>query len=173
MILNDPPEPPPADVPPLAEGEDIDEENLTLRERFEAHRVNASCAGCHQRIDPLGFALENYDAAGIWRDSYSNGRSVDASGTLFGQHEFSNVVEFKDILLTEKQRFLRAFAKHLLSFAVGRQISVEDSLVIDRIVRETEADDYRFHSLIRSVVLSDSFLQRDRAAVTADGQASR
>ena len=174
VILNDPPEPPPADVPPLAEGDEIDEEKLTLRERFEAHRTNASCAGCHQRIDPLGFALENYNAAGIWRDTYDNGRPVDASGTLFGQHEFNNVVEFKEVLMSEKDRFLRAFAKHLLSFAIGREIGVEDSLVVDKIVRNTAADEYRFQSLIRNVVLSDSFLQHDATdVVSADRKTDR
>ena len=158
VILNDPPEPPPANVPPLAEQPAIDEEHLTLRERFAAHRQRADCAGCHQRIDPLGFALENYDAAGIWRETYANGREVDSSGTLFGRHEFTNIVDFKDALLVEQDRFTRAFAAHLLAFALGREVGVEDSLALDHIVNETAAADYRFHTLIKEIVLSAPFL---------------
>lgn len=159
VILNDPPPPPPGDVPPLADKPTADEENLTLRERFVAHRKDPACAGCHQRIDPLGFALENFDAAGIWRDKYKNGRDVDSSGTLFGRHEFSGIVEFKDSLLIEKDRFARAFAAHLLSFGLGREVGVEDSLVLDEIVEQTVNADYRFKSLITSVVLSEPFMR--------------
>lgn len=157
VILNDPPEPPPADVPPLAEKPGAEEQNLTLRERFSAHRKRADCAGCHQRIDPLGFALENYDAAGIWRDKYENGRTVDAGGRLFGKHRFTDVAEFKDALLAEKDRFARAFASHLLSFALGREVGVEDSLALDKIVRESADADYRIQTLIKQVVLSEPF----------------
>lgn len=159
VILNDPPKPPPADVPVLEEKPKEGEENLTLRERFAAHREHASCAGCHQRIDPLGFALDNYDAAGLWREKYSNGRKVDASGKLLSKHEFSNIIEFKDALLTEKDRFTRAFAAHLLSFALGREMEAADSLALEKIVTQTAADDYRFQSLIKEVVLSPPFLQ--------------
>ena len=161
VILNDPPEPPPADVPPLADEPATDEKDLTLRERFAAHRERVDCAGCHKQIDPLGFALENYDPAGIWRDVYENGREVDASGTLFGKYEFTNIIELKDILLAEKERFARAFATHVLSFALGREIGVEDSLVLDHIVDETAKDGFRFQTLIKQVVLSESFRGRD------------
>ena len=159
VILNDPPEPPPADVPPLAEKPAADEENLTLRERFAAHRKRADCAGCHERIDPLGFALENYDAAGIWRDTYANGRRVDPSGTLFGDRNFNTIVEFKDALLEEKDRFARAFAAHMLAFALGRDVDAGDALALERIVRESAASDYRIQAVIKQVVLSDAFLQ--------------
>jgi hypothetical protein len=161
VILNDPPEPPPADVPLLAEKPEGDESRLTLRERFAEHRKRADCAGCHRRIDPLGFALENYDVAGLWRDKYENGRTVDPSGTLFGRHKFGDIVEFKDALLTEKDRFTRAFASHLLSFAIGREVGVADSLALDQIVEESAAAEYRFKSLIRHVVLSEPFLRRE------------
>lgn len=159
VILNDPPKPPPADVPLLEDKPKSGEENLTLRERFAAHRKHASCAGCHQRIDPLGFALENYDAAGLWRETYSNGRTVDASGKLLSKHEFTNIVEFKDALLAEKDRFTRAFAAHLLSYALGREMGAADSLALEKIVTETAAADYRFQSLIKEIVLSRPFLQ--------------
>jgi len=159
VILNDAPEPPPADVPPLPEKPGAEEKDLTIRERFAAHRKRADCAACHQRIDPLGFALENYNAAGIWRAKYENGRTVDASGELFGRRQFDNVVEFKDALLEEKDRFTRAFAAHLLSFALGREIVAADSPALDRIVVETARADYRFQTLIEQIVLSDPFRQ--------------
>lgn len=157
VILNDAPEPPPADVPPLADKPAEDQKNLTLRERFATHRTRPDCAGCHRRIDPLGFALENYGPAGIWRDTYANGRTVDASGSLFGRHNFGDIVEFKDVLLEEKQRFTRAFTEHLLSFAMGREVDVADTLAVNRIVDQTAAADFRFKTLITQVVLSEAF----------------
>ena len=78
VIFNDPPEPPPADVPPLPEANEEELQRLTLRERFEAHRKREDCASCHKQIDPLGFALENYGPTGVWRDKYENGRDVDS-----------------------------------------------------------------------------------------------
>jgi hypothetical protein len=157
VILNAPPEPPPANVPPLADEAAEDEKDLTLRERFELHRKRPDCAGCHRRIDPLGFALENFDAVGIWRDRYGNGRPVDAGGELFGRYAFTDITQFKDALLAEKNRFTRAFAAHLLAFSLGREVGVEDSPALDHIVTKTAADDYRIGTLIREIVLSEPF----------------
>jgi len=157
VILADPPPPPPADVPPLAEEPPQGEENLTIRERFARHREDAACASCHQRIDPLGFALENYDAAGVWRDEYENGRPVDASGTLFGRRGFDGIIEFKDALLAERDRFVGGFASHLLAFATGRETGIEDTLALDAIVAASATTEHRFRDLLRHVVLSESF----------------
>jgi mono/diheme cytochrome c family protein len=156
VIFNNPPEPPPADVPPLPE-DDKNTDHLTIRERLALHRTRVDCAGCHTKIDPLGFALENYDPTGFWRDNYDNGRPVDSSGVLFRRHKFTNIVEFKDALLTEKDRFTRAFAQHLLSFALGRAITAADSPALDRIASETAGHDYRLHPLIKQVVMSEPF----------------
>ncbi|NNE93749.1 MAG: DUF1592 domain-containing protein [Verrucomicrobiales bacterium] len=158
-IFNDPPEPPPADVPPLPE-EDPDFDKLTLREQLKLHRENASCQGCHEKIDPLGFALENYDPTGLWRETYPNGREVDAAGTLFRKHEFTNPVEFKDAILKEKERFVQGFTAHLLSFALGREPGAADRIAIDRIVEESAAEEYRMRDLIRRIVLSEPFLYK-------------
>ncbi len=164
VIFNDPPEPPPADVPPLPEGgEDIDLESLTLRERLDAHRSNADCAGCHSRIDPLGFALENYGPTGLWRDSYENGRAVDSEGILFRKHPFSNILEFKDAILAEKERFTKAFAGHVLSFALGREIGIEDGPALDRIAQATLNDGFRIQTLIKQTILSGPFLHQHPA----------
>jgi hypothetical protein len=158
VIFNDPPDPPPATVPPLPEeGDEGVDPNLTLRERFEAHRTQPDCAGCHAKIDPLGFALENYGPTGVWRDAYDNGRDVDASGELFGRYEFGDVVEFKDAILAEKERFARAFASHLLAFALGREVTVWDEPALDRIVQETADGGFRLRDMIEQVVLSEPF----------------
>ena len=119
MIFNDPPEPPPADVPPLPEADQEELARLTIRERLAVHRQRADCAGCHNRIDPLGFALENYGPTGIWRDAYENHRDVDVSGRLFHQHDFNTLVEFKALLVQERHRFIRAFAAHLALVCSG------------------------------------------------------
>lgn len=158
VIFNDPPEPPPTDVPPLDEtAEKVEFENLTLREQFAIHREREDCSGCHKRIDPLGFALENYGPTGKWREIYENGREVDSEGVLFRKYPFTNIVEFKDAILSEKDRFTRAFATHLLSFSLGRVTGVADSPSLSKIVEETKADDYSLLTLIKHVVLSDSF----------------
>ena len=159
VIFNLPPEPPPADVPPLKEKPSSEESELTLRERLSLHRERADCAGCHEQIDPLGFALENFDAIGKWREQYENGRQIDASGRLFRRHEFSDVVGFKDAILAEKDRFVRGFAGHLLSFALARELGPQDQSELDRIAAATIADDYRIQTLFREVVFSKPFLR--------------
>ncbi len=160
VIFNHPPEPPPADVPPLPEKSDeVDIESLTLRERLDAHRENLDCAGCHNRIDPLGFALENYGPTGLWRKHYENGRIVDTAGKLFRKHAFNDIIEFKDAILAEKERFTRAFAGHVLSFALGRELDITDSPALDRITNATIEDHFRIHTLIKEIVLSEPFSQ--------------
>ena len=165
VILNDPPEPPPADIPLLNNVEDPANE-LSLKEKFAAHQANASCASCHRKIDPLGFVLENYNPIGFWRDQYSDGKPVDASGVLLGQHVFSNVVEFKDALLLEKDRFTSALAKHLLTYALGRKLDYRDVLAVEGIVSRTAKSEYRLRALLREVVLSEAFNGTNRKLVT-------
>jgi hypothetical protein len=160
VIFNDPPEPPPADVPPLPADDSEETADLTLRERFAAHRSRAECAGCHAQIDPLGFALENYGPTGAWRDTYENGRSVDASGVLFRRHEFDDIAGFKDAILAEKDRFTKAFAAHLLSFALGRKVGAADAPALDRIASETATAGYALQPMIKQIVLSQPFLTK-------------
>ena len=161
VIFNAPPEPPPADVPPLEKPRAADKK-LTMRERFAVHRERADCAGCHSKLDPLGFALENFDPVGRWRDGYENGRAVDASGTLFRKHPFKNVVEFKDAILAEKDRFTRAFAGHMLSYALGRGLTPADAPALDGITAKTIADGYRLQTLMHEVVQSAPFINQPR-----------
>ena len=159
VIFNDPPPPPPNDVPPL--NEDAAEEHLTIREKFAKHRENPDCAGCHSRLDPLGFALENFDITGRWRDKYPNGRDVDATGTLLRKYPFKDVVKFKESIVTEDKRFAKAFTAHLLRFALARELTPADTLVVDKIVNQTEDDQFRLKSLIAEVIRSDRFRQVD------------
>ena len=156
VIFNSPPPPPPAEVPPLPEEKEVDD-SLTLRERFADHRERADCAGCHEKLDPLGFALENFDPVGRWREKYHNGREVDASGILFRSHKFSNIIEFKNAILKEKNRFVRGLAGHLLAFGLGRELNPSDSLALDEIVESVERENYSMKSLIHAVVKSKPF----------------
>ena len=160
VIFNDPPKPPPADVPPLPEVEKAELEKLTIRERLAVHRKRADCAGCHNRIDPLGFALENYGPTGVWRDKYENGRDVDVSGVLFNQHEFKTVEEFKSLILKDKSRFLRAFSSHLLSYALGRKLGPADSPALEEITASAAQGNDSLRSILKNIALSEPFLHK-------------
>ncbi|MCP5556623.1 MAG: DUF1592 domain-containing protein [Verrucomicrobiaceae bacterium] len=157
VIFNNPPEPPPANVPALGEKPAQGEEHLTLRERLALHRERADCAGCHEKIDPLGFALENYDPVGRWREKYDNDRDVDMQGTLLREHPFNDVIEFKDAILAEKDRFTRGLAGHLLSFALARELGPADQDALDQIAQTTAKDGYKIQTLIKQVILSEPF----------------
>lgn len=157
VIFNDPPDPPPADVPTLPEPAKDGPQSLTVRERLAAHRKQADCRGCHEQLDPLGFALENYDAVGRWRDRYENDLPIDSSGTLFREHRFSTPVEFKELILADPARFCRAFAAHLLSYALARELGPADEIALDRITAQVAADGYKMKSLLRAIVSSSPF----------------
>jgi hypothetical protein len=159
VIFNDPPEPPPNDVPPLDEEAGL--EDMTIREKFAAHRENESCAGCHSKLDPFGFALENFDITGRWRDKYANGREVDASGTLMRKHDFDGAVQFKKLIVREDRRFARAFTAHLLRFALSRELGPADSITINSIVDRSERGDFTLRSLVREIAQSDVFVNRN------------
>ena len=161
VIFNDPPEPPPDTVPDLkADDKTLEREGLTVRQKLQQHSSDPQCAGCHQKIDPLGFALENYDLLGRWRDNYRTGLKVDASGKLFGRHEFKDVVGFKDAVLAEKEVFVKAFVGHLLSYALGRALTLTDRIAAGEIAQASKKDDYRMRDVIRNVVLHPVFAQR-------------
>ena len=162
VIFNDPPEPPPADVPTLENDDSELAKQMTLRERFSSHRDNPDCAGCHKKLDPLGFALENFDAVGRWRDQYHNGREVDSSGILFRKHKFNDVVEFKDAIMSEKDRFTKALVSHLLSFSLGRKLSAFDSPTVDLVAKKVKESDYSLRVMIHEIVQSDPFLSHNK-----------
>lgn len=161
VIFNDPPDPPPADVPPLPEPDEERLNQLTMRERFAEHQKREDCAACHRQIDPLGFALENYGPTGVWRDKYDNGRDIDPSGTLYSRHEFKTAIEFKQRLLEEKRRFIRGFAAHLLSYALGRELSVADSPTLDAITERAMAGEDRLRTMLKMIALSEPFRHKN------------
>ena len=170
VIFNNPPEPPPADVPPLPEGDKERLATLTIRERLAEHRKRADCAGCHNEIDPLGFALENFGPTGVWRDEYENGRNVDTAGVLFSKHKFETVAGFKQGLLKEKHRFVRGFASHLLSYALCRAVGPADSPALDEITAMTLAGKDGMRAVLKSVAMSEPFLHKNMKESTEDKQ---
>ena len=170
VIFNDPPEPPPADVPPLPEADEEALAKLTIRERLAAHRTREDCAGCHNRIDPFGFALENYGPTGFWRDKYENGRDVDVSGVLFNQHEFQTVLEFKELILKEKQRFVRGFTAHLLSYALGRELGLADSPTLDDIAAKAGAGQDQMRTVLKNIAMSEPFLHKSTLAAAPENK---
>lgn len=166
VIFNDPPEPPPADVPPLPEADHEELAKLTIRERLAAHRTRQDCAGCHNKIDPFGFALENFGPTGFWRDTYENGREVDVSGVLFNQHKFKTVVEFKQLILREKQRFIRGFTAHLLAYALGRQLGLADSPTLDDITAKAMDNQDQMRTVLKNIAMSEPFLHKNTLDAT-------
>ncbi|MDB4624495.1 DUF1592 domain-containing protein [Rubripirellula sp.] len=152
-LLNTPPPPAPPNVPELEKAKLTG----TLRERMEQHRANPACAVCHNMMDPLGFALENYDAVGLWRDR-EGGEEIDASGQLPDGTKFQGVGELREMLVTErKDQFVRCLAEKLLIYAIGRGTEYYDKCAIDQIVLEMQQHDYKFAYLIAGIIKSDPF----------------
>ena len=156
-ILGTPPPPPPPDVPALKDN--TVSANLTVRERLAEHRANPACASCHDRMDPVGFALENFDAVGRWRDVEA-GKPIDASGGLPDGIEFAGVSGLEQGLLKRPEVFVGTMTEKLLTFALGRGVEHYDTPAIRKVVREARAADYRFSSLIVGIASSIPFQMR-------------
>jgi hypothetical protein len=157
-ILGTPPPPPPPDVPELVEakkGEDLG----SLRARLEEHRKNPACASCHERMDPLGFAMENYDAIGAWRDK--DGKTpIDASGKLPSGESFRGATELRDLIVKSRQsEFLHCLAEKLLTYALGRGLEYYDQCAVDTITKALAEDGHKFSRLVIGIVHSDPFLK--------------
>ncbi len=121
--------------------------------------AQTSCAVCHNRLDPLGFGLENYDGVGAWREREA-GQPVDASGTLPSGESFRGPGELKARLKGRPRTFARCLAEKMLTYSLGRGVEPSDRCAVDRIVKELESKDYRFSALVVGVVMSDPFLKR-------------
>jgi hypothetical protein len=132
-----------------------------MRERLKEHRSNPVCASCHNTIDPVGFALENFDAVGRWRDHVGDSGPMDASGGLPGVGEFDGVDGLEAGLLSRPELFAGRVTEKLLTFALGRGVEYYDAPAIRQILRETESDRYRFSSLILGIVKSVPFQMRN------------
>jgi hypothetical protein len=162
QLLGTPPPPPPPNVPTLAENEG--NETMTMRERMEVHRTNPACAACHRVMDPMGFALENFDGLGRWRDT-AGGVRIDASGALPDGTTFNGAGELRKVLLGKKDMFVETFTERLLTYALGRGVEPYDQPVVRKIAREAKSDDQRWSSIILGIVKSVPFQMR----VVSDG----
>jgi mono/diheme cytochrome c family protein len=155
------PPPPPADVPALKTEGSEPGRTLTMREAMAAHRANPSCATCHVRMDPIGFAMENFDAVGRWRD-HDGGNDIDASGVLPGGATFNGVAGLKQVLLASREQFVNTVASKLLMYALGRNLQYYDEPAVRAIVRQSAAANYTLPSLVIGVVTSAPFQLRAR-----------
>jgi hypothetical protein len=157
-VLGTPPSPPPPDVEPLAP--DL-RAAKTIREQIQLHRKQDVCNSCHRKIDPMGFAMENFDPVGRWREKYSRARKkIDASATTTTNREMADIVEFKKMLMSKKQLVTRCLTKKMLTYASGRILEPTDRGEIDKIVAKLEAKGNGLRDLIKLVVQSDVFLAR-------------
>jgi cytochrome c5 len=154
-LLGVPPTPPPPNVPALPENGEGGKP-LSLRERMEAHRANAVCAGCHKIMDPIGFALENFDAVGHWRTS-DEGARIDPSGVLFNGAHVDGPVTLRKMLLARSNVFVGVMTEKLLTYALGRGLEYYDMPAVRKIVADASNNDYRFSSLVMGVVSSPPF----------------
>ena len=158
-ILGTPPPPPPADVPDLPEtGEDG--QPATIRDRMIQHRKDPNCAVCHLPMDPLGLALENYDAIGRWRETGKADLPIDASGQLPNGTQFYGLVGLREILLNRRNEFIGTITEKMFAYAIGRPPEYFDKPTIRQITRRTALDNYRWSSIITEIVKSDAFRTR-------------
>ena len=164
QILGTPPPPPPPNVPPLGEQSPVNQ-TASLRKRLEDHASRTECAGCHKRMDPLGFALENFDATGAWRD-LDGQFPIDSSGKLPGGAHFSGSRELK-VALKNGPRFARSFTEKLMTYALGRGLDYYDRCAIDAVLAKTGGNESRFSALVAGIVTSDPFLKRKIPEVVA------
>jgi hypothetical protein len=157
-LLGVPPPPPPPNVPALKETAAIGK-TLSMRERLAEHRANPACAGCHKLMDPVGFALENYDAVGRWRVA-EDGKPIDNSGGLPDGSAFDGVVGLQKALLSHPDLFAGTFTEKLLTYALGRGVEYYDAPSVRSVVRQAQGTDYKFSSFILGIVNSTPFQMR-------------
>ncbi len=159
QLLGTPPPPPPPDVEQLDESEQA-AESASLRERLEVHRSNPECASCHSQMDPLGFALENYDAVGRWRTTDGE-FAIDASGELIGGRRFEDAEGLKRLLTaTAAKKFTRCLIENMLTYALGRGLEPDDFCTVEVIRQQLAGDEYRIRNIVFGIVESDAFQHR-------------
>ncbi len=160
-LLGAPPPEPPANVPELGEN-GRGQPARTLRERLEQHSANPACFACHGIMDPLGMALENFNAVGQFRTHDPETRTpIDTAGVLPDGAPIGGPAELRQALIARPDRFVQAFTENLLTFALGRSLDYRDMPTVRAVVRRAEADDYRFESIVTAVVSSDAFRRRE------------
>ena len=158
-LLGVPPSPPPPNVPPLQENSE-GAKPLSLRERMEQHRKDAVCAGCHKSMDPIGFALENFDAVGHWRTNDEGGR-IDPSGTLFNGAALDGVIGLRQALVGQREIFVGVMTEKMLTYALGRGLEYYDMPAVRKIVQDSKNHDFRFSALVTGIVKSTPFQMKE------------
>ena len=158
-LLGVPPQPPPPNVPPLSEAS-ADGRVLSLRERMERHRANPTCAGCHKVMDPIGFALENFDGIGRWRNT-EDGARIDSSGTLFNGANLDGVVGLRQNLVAQPEIFVGVATEKMLTYALGRGLEYFDMPAVRTIVRDARSRDFRFSAIVLGIVRSTPFQMKE------------
>jgi len=163
-LFNAAPPPPPAGVKLLSE-DAKSQLSGTMRQRMEQHRTNPTCAGCHARMDVIGFALENFDGIGAWRDKDVSGDKIDASGKLPDGRTFVGADGLRELLVAQKDEFTRALTDRLLTYALGRGLERTDRRFVRDIAADVAQHDYKFSELVTMIVKSDPFEKRGAAPV--------
>ena len=165
QILGSPPPPPPPSAPDLAKGKVL--EALSMRERLARHRKDPSCAACHDRMDPIGLSLENYDLIGRWRTQDKQGQAIDASGSLPTGESFVGPAELKALLLSRRERFAWHVSEKMLGYALGRGVEASDYPALYEIVETVKGNDYRVHAMIEAIASSMPIQYRRGASAPA------
>jgi hypothetical protein len=161
-LLGAPPPPMPANVPPLDENGQQAGRVLTMRERMEVHRRNPVCANCHKIMDPIGLAMENFDAVGSWRtrEGGTHGTAIDASGVLLDGTKVDGIVSLRKALMRNPEIFVGTFVEKMMTYALGRGVAATDMPTVRQIVRDGGSRNYRFASMVEGIVNSPAFQMR-------------
>jgi hypothetical protein len=172
-ILGTPPPPPPPNVPSLKETGDSGKP-ASVRERMEVHRKDPVCASCHSRMDPLGFALENFDAIGRWRTADEGNTAIDPAGTLPDGTRFDGPAGLRQALLKRSDAFVRTLTEKLLTYALGRGLEYYDAPAVRKITRDAALAGDRWSAILVGIVKSTPFQMRlSQSSVELDSRAER
>jgi hypothetical protein len=171
-LLGAPPAPPPPDIPALATESKDSGKVLPMREALAQHRANPACASCHAAMDPIGFALDNFDAVGRWRTVDASGVRIDPSGVLPDGTRFEGVAGLRQVLLSQPERFASTLTENLLGYALGRSLEHYDRPIVRAVVRDAARREYRFSELVLGVVHSLPFQSRKAEARQATSAAA-
>jgi hypothetical protein len=172
-IRGTPPSPPPPNVEAFPEKDVGTPKAKTIREIMATHRENPACFACHGVLDPLGFALENFDAVGVWRDrDRFAGTAIDASAELPDGSKLDGPLDLRKALLKNPDQFVQTLTERLLTYALGREIDYRDMPAVRKIVREANRDDYRFSSIVAAIIESDPFQLRQVPAPEAAAEST-
>jgi mono/diheme cytochrome c family protein len=170
-FLNTPPPPAPPNVPTLDESNKDSKIPKTVRAQLELHRKNQPCAGCHRVIDPPGFALENFDSVGQWRDKGPDGAPLDVAGTLADGQQVNGPVALREAILSRPDAFVTVVTEKMLTYALGRGLEAADMPVVRRIVKKAAQSDYRLSSVVMGIVESAPFQMRTKLEPAETGSA--